>query len=158
MAERRHISRDEQVLQLIERGLREGCLRNRSRTKAAGLAGHIRKMRGGSGKKAASYRGHVFWCGSVRFSDGKIEEVHSYQEAEAADFHTMFYFSPEQVSRMENGESGFFWVEEDGKVRTDWERPASRDIKQKIRKQIKVTRAGKIKKPAMGTDGRAKRE
>ncbi|WP_312430946.1 hypothetical protein [Lacrimispora sp.] len=49
-----------------------------------------------------------FWSGSVNLLDGKIEEVHSYLEAQAADFHHSLYFSQQQIEKMSNGECAFF--------------------------------------------------
>ena len=49
------------------------------------------------------YQGRIFWSGSVSLADGKIEEIHTLQEAQAADYHHTSYFSPEQASRIEDG-------------------------------------------------------
>ena len=81
----------------------------------------------------------VFWCGSARMSDGKVEEAHSFREEQAADFHTDFYFSVVQEAEMESGESVFFWVTEEGKVEVAWNGPPRKDILSEIRKQITVT-------------------
>ncbi len=81
----------------------------------------------------------VFWCGSARMSDGKVEEAHSFREAQAADFHTDFYFSAVQEAKMENDESIFFWVTEEGKVEAAWNGLQRKDILFEIRKQIIVT-------------------
>ena len=62
------------------------------------------------------YQGRIFWSGSVSLVDGRIEEIHTLQEAQAADFHHTFYFSPEQASKIDDGECGFFWITEDGEV------------------------------------------
>ncbi len=51
-------------------------------------------------KKQALFNGVPFWSGSVNLLDGKIEEVHSYQEAQAADFHHSLYFSQAQIEKM----------------------------------------------------------
>ena len=80
----------------------------------------------------------VFWCGSARLSDGKVEEAHSFREAQAADFHTDFYFSVVQEAKMESDESIFFWVTEEGKVEAAWNGPPRKDILSEIMKQIRV--------------------
>ena len=71
-------------------------------------------------KNQAVYGGRPFWCGSVNLLDGQIEEVHSYGEAQAMDFHHSLYFSEAQVEKMAAGECAFFWIN-DGRVEIDWE-------------------------------------
>lgn len=56
-----------------------------------------------------------FWCGTVNLKTGVIEETHTYEEAEKADFHVHFYFSEEQIHKMDNGECAFFCID-DGRV------------------------------------------
>lgn len=68
----------------------------------------------------AFFNGTPFWSGSVNLLDGKIEEVHSYKEAEAADFHHTFYFSSSQLEKMAGGECAFFWLGEDGTIKGEW--------------------------------------
>lgn len=41
----------------------------------------------GAGRKMGLYQGCVFWSGSVSLVDGRIEETHTLQEAQAADYH-----------------------------------------------------------------------
>lgn len=36
---------------------------------------------------AAIFEGKEFWSGCVSLIDGKIEEVHTYEEAQRCDFH-----------------------------------------------------------------------
>lgn len=103
--------------------------------------------------KAGGCRRRIFWCGSVRASDGKIMEVHSFWEALRADFHTCFYFSEEQETKMDSGECVFFSVTQDGKVETDWLFPLKKGIISKIEKQIKVVR---VKRPTE-KEGRSER-
>ena len=81
----------------------------------------------------------VFWCGSARLSDGKVEEAHFFFFLQAADFHTDFYFSVVQEAKIESGESVFFWVTEEGKVEVSWNGPPRKGILPEIRKQITVT-------------------
>lgn len=53
----------------------------------------------------------VFWSGSVSLIDGVIEEIHTYKEAQKADFHHSFYFSQAQIEKMDTGECAFFCVD-----------------------------------------------
>ena len=84
------------------------------------------------------YQGCIFWSSSVSLVDGRIEETHTLQEAQAADFHHTFYFSPEQASKIDDGECGFFWITEDGEVGAEWRESLGRDIIGSIREQITV--------------------
>ena len=84
------------------------------------------------------YQDCIFWSGSVSLVDGRIEETHTLQEAQAADFHHTFYFSPEQASKIDDGECGFFWITEDGEVGAEWREFLGRDIIGSIREQITV--------------------
>ena len=68
----------------------------------------------------ATFNGKPFWSGEVDFRDGVINEVHTKEQAEAADHHHSFYFSPAAVERMSIMESLFFWVENDGKINLNW--------------------------------------
>ena len=58
----------------------------------------------------AMFEDKKFWSGCVSLLDGKIEEVHSLEEAERVDFHHSLYFSLEALERMDTGESAFFFV------------------------------------------------
>ena len=84
------------------------------------------------------YQGCVFWSGSVSLVDGRIEETHTLQEAQAADYHHTFYFSPEQALKIDDGECGFFWITEDGEVEAEWRETLGRDIIGSIKEQIAV--------------------
>lgn len=66
-------------------------------------------------KDGATWEDKEFWIGCASSIDGKIEEVHTFEEAEANDFHHSFYFSKEAQDRMKNGESEIFWID-DGKI------------------------------------------
>ena len=55
-----------------------------------------------------------FWIATVNVLDGKIEEHHTYEEAESMDFHHAFVFSTEQCEKIDNGEVVLFWWNEDG--------------------------------------------
>lgn len=92
----------------------------------------------GAGRKMGLYQGRIFWSGSASLVDGRIEETHTLQEAQAMDFHHVFYFSPEQVSKIDNGECGFFWITEDGEVEAEWRESLGRDIICSIKEQISV--------------------
>lgn len=118
---------------------------------------HSKKKEMDSGKKVGLYKGHIFWSGSVRLSDGRIQEIHSFREAQETDFHAMFYFSPEQISKMDSGECAFFWVTEEGKVELDDEVDFGQAyIISQIKKQITITAEGRAKKAviAMKRKGR----
>ena len=90
-----------------------------------------------SDRDTASFNGKPFWSGSVSLLDGVIEEVHSFAEAEDADFHHSMYFSQAQLEKMENGDNAFFWVE-NGKVQGNWRESVPKDIINKIEEQITI--------------------
>lgn len=92
----------------------------------------------GAGRKMGLYQGCIFWSGSVSLVDGKIEETHTLREAQAADFHHTFYFSPEQALKIGDGECGFFWITEDGEVEAEWRKTLGRDIICGIKEQITI--------------------
>ena len=96
-----------------------------------------------SDRNTASFKGKPFWSGSVSLLDGVIEEVHTIEEAEDADFHHSMYFSQAQVEKMENGENAFFWVD-NGKVNGNWRESVPEDIIKKIEEQI-VTKNNDIR-------------
>jgi hypothetical protein len=93
-----------------------------------------------SDRDTASFNGKPFWSGSVSLLDGVIEEVHTMEEAEAADYHHSMYFSPEQVEKMANEENAFFFVE-NGVVQGDWRVSVPDSIIEKIKEQIKISPA-----------------
>ena len=88
-------------------------------------------------KNGGIFRGKRFWSGSVNLIDGEIEEVHTYEEAKANDFHHSSYFSEGQVEKMDDEENAFFWVE-DGKVYGNWRTDIDDRIIKRIKEQIKV--------------------
>jgi len=92
----------------------------------------------------AFFENRPFWSGSVNLLDGTIEEVHSYQEAQAADFHHSLYFSEPQIEKMSNGECAFFWIESTGVIQGVWRDKINDELIKKIAKQI--TFHEKIKK------------
>ena len=55
--------------------------------------------------------GKKFWIGTVSVLDGRIEEVHTYEEAEKYDFHHSFYFSSSAREKIDEEESMVFWVD-----------------------------------------------
>ena len=90
-----------------------------------------------SDRNTASFKGKAFWSGSVSLLDGVIEEVHTMEEAEDADFHHSMYFSQAQVEKMANEENAFFFVE-NGKVQGDWRVSIPEDIIERIKEQITI--------------------
>ena len=84
------------------------------------------------------FKGRPFWSGSVNLLDGVIEEVHSYEDAEANDFHHSFYFSDPQIEKMANGENAFFWVDEDGEINGEWRTTIEDEIINRIKEQIEI--------------------
>ena len=91
-----------------------------------------------SDRNTASFKGKAFWSGSVSLLDGVIEEVHTIEEAEDADFHHSMYFSQAQVEKMANEENAFFFVE-NGEVHGDWRVSVPDDIIERIKEQIEVS-------------------
>ena len=83
----------------------------------------------------AIFEDKEFWSGCVSLLDGKIEEVHTYEEAEKCDFHHSLYFSAQALDRMEIGESAFFFVE-NGKVNPGCRNEIPDWVTAKIVKQI----------------------
>ena len=62
------------------------------------------------GKDTFIFNGKKAWSGAVNTLDGTIEEIHSYKEAAEYGFHHSFYFSDNQLMKMEEGETCFFCV------------------------------------------------
>ena len=100
-----------------------------------------------SGGNTFIFKGKKCWSGAVNTLDGTIEEVHSYKEAKEYDFHHSFYFSDEQIDKMEEGLSCFFMVFPDHTIMVNAMsrfNPEDRDIKldedflkSRIKEQIK---------------------
>ena len=100
-----------------------------------------------SGGNTFIFKGKKCWSGAVNTLDGTIEEVHSYKEAQEYDFHHSFYFSDEQIDKMEEGLSCFFMVFPDHTIMVNAMsrfNPEDRDIKldedflkRRIKEQIK---------------------
>ena len=85
----------------------------------------------------AVYKGRRFWAGVFDAHDGYIREVHPYKRAKAADFHHSFYVSSQSQDAISQGDAGFFWVDPDGSVNTDWRNgPAPKHIVDAIQSQI----------------------
>lgn len=84
----------------------------------------------------AIFENKPFWSGSVNLLDGKVEEVHSYQKAQAADFHHSLYFSQPQIEKMSNGECAFFWINNSGEIEGLWRDEINDEIIKKIAEQI----------------------
>ena len=85
----------------------------------------------------AIHKGKPFWSGVFDVNDGFIREVHPYKRAKAADFHHSYYVSSQSQDAMKQGDAGFFWVDPDGSVNTDWrEGSAPKHIVDAIQDQI----------------------
>ena len=85
----------------------------------------------------AIHKGKPFWSGVFDANDGFIREVHPYKRAKAADFHHSYYVSSQSQDAMKQGDAGFFWVDPDGSVNTDWrEGSAPKHIVDAIQDQI----------------------
>lgn len=87
--------------------------------------------------KKAYFEGREFWSGCVSLIDGIIEEVHTYKEAEYADFHHSMYFTPESAQRMDTEESAFFYVD-DGTIMEGCRESLPQWIIASIKKQIQI--------------------
>ena len=78
----------------------------------------------------------LIWCGCASIVDGHIEETHSYAEAKYYDFHHSFYFSEEAASRIDEGDSFFFWIDK-GILRSGWKSAeVSTDLIKKVSDQL----------------------
>jgi hypothetical protein len=93
-----------------------------------------------------------FFIGVASLLDGKIEETHTYEEGEAADWHHTFMISKPIKEKMESGENVLFWVDPDGKINLDsgqwWNEPVDPEdwkrILPEIQKQIRPNPAVKF--------------
>lgn len=94
-------------------------------------------------KNQGIFRGKRFWSGEVNLMDGVIEEVHSYEVAEKADFHHSHYFSAQAIERMSNEDSAFFWIQ-DGEIKGNWRNSIDNEIKSKILSQIGIRKSDTI--------------
>jgi hypothetical protein len=83
----------------------------------------------------AIWKGKKFWIGAVNLLDNQIEEVHSYKEAEANDFHHSFYFSDNAVEKIRDDEWTVFWIE-NGKIMANWRNQVESKVISDIEKQI----------------------
>lgn len=84
----------------------------------------------------ASYKGKRFWSGCVNLLDGKIEEVHTYEEAKAYDFHHSLYFTEKCIEGMSNGDMSFFCIGINGEIQGDWRMSISKEILAIIEEQL----------------------
>lgn len=90
-----------------------------------------------SSEDTAEYEGRQIWSGSANAIDGVIEETHTFEEAEFADFHHSLYFSDEQIEKINDGDSVFFFIS-NGEVETLWrDEEAPAWLVSKIRGQLK---------------------
>jgi len=69
--------------------------------------------------------GNPIWSGVFDTRDGTILETHSYQQAAAADFHHSMYCSPSVLEMVKEGDAQFFWLAENGNVKTEWKDAAA---------------------------------
>lgn len=79
------------------------------------------------------------WIGSANVQTGKIEETHSFAEAEKADFRTSFYFSEEQEDKCGREECIFFWLEDGGVIQLSENKlgeSREKELIEKIREQL----------------------
>jgi hypothetical protein len=83
----------------------------------------------------AIWKGKKFWIGAVNLLDNQIEEVHTYKEAEANDFHHSFYFSDNAVEKIRDNEWTVFWIE-NGKIMANWRNQVENKVINDIEKQI----------------------
>jgi hypothetical protein len=121
----------------------------------------------------AWWKGKPFTLGAVSLLDGQIEETHTFEEAEAGDWHHTFIFSPEILEREradfdwkrntrnpENvegtkpsrrfqeepgGTVSIFWVTDEGKIGCNQPLPA--EIESRIMQQIRVGKTAAAQKP-----------
>ena len=85
------------------------------------------------------FQGQIFWSGEVSLLDGVVEEIHTYAEAEAGDFHHSLYFSPRALQRMQEDKTAFFWVnQDDGQIYTAWRVALPSRLMGRLREQIAV--------------------
>lgn len=82
------------------------------------------------------FNGAPFWSDSVNFFDGKIEEVHSYWEAQSADFHYTLYFSQAQIEKWRTASALFFWISEEGATEGEWRETLGDGLIRRILEQI----------------------
>lgn len=86
------------------------------------------ELSGLSKMNSFTFKGKPSWCGCVSLIDGVVEETHSYEEASDSYFHHSLYFSEGAVDRIDEGTSGFFWVD-GGIIQTDWRENLAEIIK-----------------------------
>lgn len=70
-------------------------------------------------KNRFTHKGKKFWSGAANSLDGIIDEVHPYAHAKANDFHHSFYFSDGIANKIDNGESVFFYADDNGELQID---------------------------------------
>ena len=88
---------------------------------------------------AAIFEGKEFWSGCVSLIDGKIEEVHTYEEAQRCDIPHSLNFSAQALDRMKTEESAFFFVE-NGEIHSGCRSDIPNWVIGKIAKQIFIER------------------
>lgn len=100
------------------------------------MSKHLHEATAGP-KNLYTYKGKPFWSGAYDPLDGFIMEVHTYEEAEEADFHHTFYFSDRVGEGINRDKYAFFWLDSKG-LQTQWRNAeAPPKIKRAIMDQIK---------------------
>lgn len=85
-------------------------------------------------ERQALFNGVPFWSGSVNLHDGEIEEVHSYQQAQAADCHHTFLFFA-GADRKDGGRRLRFFLDQQGRrhrgrvAGNAWRQPYAADFR-----------------------------
>jgi hypothetical protein len=87
------------------------------------------------GIKLPSYKGRRFWSGSIDPLDMHIQEIHTYETALGADWNHSFYFSENEVHRINDGESYFFWFR-DGELHMHWRQRPEPDLERRMKQAI----------------------
>lgn len=89
-------------------------------------------------RNSVAYQGEPFWIGAADVDTGKITEVHTYEEAQAHDFHHSQYFSDEATQAMRENRWGIFWVGPDGSLAFDMFRRDDREPDEEVIHAIKA--------------------
>lgn len=79
-----------------------------------------------------------FWIGCVSLLDGVIEEVYTYEQAEAVGFHHHRYFSVSACEKINHYESAIFWVNDFSEIEGKWRCFVPDTILDDIKSQIEI--------------------
>jgi hypothetical protein len=74
-------------------------------------------------KNPGTHNGKPFWIGMYNPLDGWIEEAHTYEEAQANDFHHSFTFSQTALDHEKAGDWRIFWINRDNEIEVEWRDP-----------------------------------